>query len=378
MSFFNHPLSSGFHPKTVIDVTQEEGIFISSHEIVRTVKIMAQLIKKTSERITICHPGAIFLIQKKLAHCSRRIGFDLQACHEISLAGAELAASVLYQGGGGELLISILPENSGIQLETRDRVKTKKENGGAGYNLELLKQFMDDVEVSKTANGDKTTSLSCYRFLTTAIRPSKTCPLEIGVASRSSCQQSNSGDSFVIRPSINTLLVGIITILCNGSTAHRAIQKLRQYVLHNYDKPFKQIFQGADKVCKRTPGASMSLVRLDWTAQPLKMTYGCVGNIEARFNFGPQDYLPLRDGILGKNAPAPFISTQHFPISKTLFLFSEGLSGHWEEDNYSKIENKPAGEIARVMLNKLSKKSHNATLMVVKPIISKGVPLLQT
>jgi phosphoserine phosphatase RsbX len=343
---------------------------------------MAEQIDETSQRMVIGHPEAISLTQKKVAHIAKCIGFDHRTCYEISMASSELADNILYRGGGGELHITPLPNNSGIQLESWDLGAAQLtpnndiSTNSHGYKLELIKKLMDAVHTSPSNKVKSGNYFSCHRFLTTAIRPSKSCPLEIGVASHPAPGVSNDKESFVIKSSTNTLLIGIINGLGNGKVAHQAAQKLRQYVLRHYQKPLNKIFTGANKVCKKSPVAGMSLVRLDWSVQPLKMTYGSIGNIEARFNFGPKENLPSQKGILGKKGAKPFIASQRFPIPKTLFLYSDGISPLLEKCNYNTLENKPAGEIARVMLKRLSKKS-NATLMVVKPVVTKGVPFLE-
>ena len=70
--------------------------------------------------------------------------------------------------------------------------------------------------------------------------------------------------------------------------------------------------------------------------------------------------LPVRRGIVGKNAPAPVIYEQSFDPGETLFLFSDGITSHWPMDEFTHLQGKSANETAQIMLTTLAKENDDA------------------
>ncbi len=131
------------------------------------------------------------------------------------------------------------------------------------------------------------------------------------------------------------------------------------------------MFRGAGYACRGTRGVVLALARFDW--MPPKLTFGNVGNIEARVVNTPQPlHLPVRRGIVGGNAPAPMVTTHGWDMNDILVLHSDGVKSHWQWTDFASAAHRPAAAIAQKLLDSLAREEDDATVLVVKK--GEGVP----
>ena len=331
-----------------------------------------------NKKIIIANAGDVSLARKIARELAESVGFDSILTQELILAASELAFNIINHAGRGEMLFVLLEgDKKGIQLETIDDgpgipdIEIAMTDGvtsgvSLGYGLGSINRIMDALDIRSPLTNGRGTRVCCKKYLPVEHVCHLPSPLSVGVGSRPYPGIPFNGDSFIVKHFGCNLLVGVIDGLGHGKFAHEASQRARQYVEKHYDQPFEMIFQGTGRACRSTRGVVMALVKFDWHIVPIKMTFGSIGNIEVRLQSGKASTLPVRRGIIGKNAPKPVIHEQSFDAGDTLFLFSDGITSHWPKDAFLDLKAKSADETARIMLNVLAKDNDDATLLIVK------------
>jgi serine/threonine protein phosphatase PrpC len=188
-----------------------------------------------------------------------------------------------------------------------------------------------------------------------------------------------NGDTFVIKSGSGSVLLGVIDGLGHGPAAHIAAETARQFVESHFDQSLPAIFLGVDRACRTTRGVVMALARFDFgvnsfspsssskSLPEIKLTFASIGDVEARVfgNPGPVNFM-IRRGVLGGGAPNA-VATEHSWDSRSiLVLHSDGLSSHWQWQDYPGIANLPAILISQQLLLKLAKEDDDATIIVIK------------
>lgn len=334
------------------------------------------------KRILVTNAGDVCLARKIVRELGESVGFDSLLIQELVLAASELAFNLINHAGQGEMCFLLLEgEKRGIQMETLDQgpgipdIEIAMTDGvssgnSLGYGLGSINRIMDVLDICSPVTNGRGTRICCKKYLPVEYVSHGYSPLSVGVGSRPYPGMRDNGDSFIVKYFGCRLLVGVIDGLGHGTFAHEAAQRARQYVEKHYDQPFEKIFQGTGRACRSTRGVVMALVKFDWDTLPIKMTFASVGNIEVRLQNGNTGALPVRRGIIGKNAPAPIIHEQSFDPGETLFLFSDGITSHWPRDEFLDLKEKSVDEAARIMLTTLAKENDDATLLIVKSNLS--------
>ena len=76
--------------------------------------------------------------------------------------------------------------------------------------------------------------------------------------------------------------------------------------------------------------------------------------------------LMVRRGVVGKNAPAPFITENDWHPNDILALHSDGISTHWAWQDFMQYADYPAQIIAEHIYNATQKDHDDATIVIVK------------
>ncbi len=339
---------------------------------------MVEVMVQDKKKIFVANSGDISLARKIVRELGERVGFDSALVHELVLVAGELASNLIRHADHGEMSFTLLGgEEKGIELETLDDgpgipdIEIAMTDGvtsgtSLGYGLGSINRIMDFLEVHSPVTNGRGTRICSRKYLPVIHVCRLPCPLSVGVTSRPFPGMRHNGDSFIIKHFGCQLLVGVIDGLGHGKFAYDAAQRARQYVEKHYDQPFERLFQGTGRACRSTRGVVMALVKLDWSSLPIKMTFGSIGNIDARLWHGNAGSLPVRRGIIGKNAPSPKVHEQSYDLNDTLFLFSDGITSHWQMEKFLHLQTESAGEMARIMLEFLAKDDDDATLLIVK------------
>ena len=331
------------------------------------------------QTLDIRHESDVFRAREIGRATAEAIGFTAVNCEEIALVMIELATNLLQHAGGGELSLAAVSDNerAGLEIESSDKgpgiadvdlalTDRYSTTGSRGTGLGAVNRLMDELAIT-SPRGDGT-RITCRKWLRNHPVSIRTCPLEVGVATRTRMVGEPNGDTFVVRGWDESLLVGVIDGLGHGQHAYRAAQAARQYVEGHYDRPLDQIFSGAGRACHATRGVVMALARFDWGCG--RLSFASVGNIETLI-FPTNRALSLlaRRGIVGLNAPNAVVA-EHAWVPGTLFiLHSDGLRPRRDWNDIPGLTDRPAPAMATELLRLMNRDDDDATVLVVRNAI---------
>ena len=330
----------------------------------------------TSKTVQVVHDSDVGATRRAARRLADAMGFEPTAAEEIVLAVSELATNLVKHGRGGTLTLSpaSVNERTGISIEASDQgpgianidlvlADGFSTTGSLGDGLGAVNRLMDEFEVKSAPRCG--TRIVCRKWLRERPCRAGPCPLDIGAASRPHGMETVNGDAFVIKSWGESVLVGVIDGLGHGEHAHRAALAARDYVEAHFDLPLDQTFRGVDRACRGTRGVVMALARIDWAQG--RIVSASVGNIEARvFPASKVNYVEIRRGVIGLNAPNPVVKENPWPVENVLILYSDGLRTHWTWKDFPDLPDKPASEIAQTLLRALAKDDDDATVVAVR------------
>lgn len=330
--------------------------------------------------VEVNHDSSVGEARRAARTMAADLGFGPEASEEIAIAVTELATNLIKHARGGTLTLTPLSEGGriGLEVESRDsgpgiadveqalgdRYSTARSRG---TGLGAVNRLMDELDiVSRRGSG---TRIVCRKWLREHQPSARPCPLAFGVATRPRPSEKLNGDAFVVVRWAESVLVGIIDGLGHGQFAHRAAQTARQYVETHFDLPLEQIFRGTGRACRATRGVVMALARFDWGQG--RLVFASVGNIAARV-FPPSEAsrFVVRRGVIGLNAPRAVVTEQPWPLDHVLVLHSDGVSTRWGWNDLPGWMSRPAVAMAQDLLQAKAKDEDDATVIVVRNVIS--------
>ena len=326
--------------------------------------------------IEVRHESGVGEARRAAKAASAELGFSPGAGEEIALATTELATNLIKHAAGGTLTLTQLSSAGRVGLEIEsadngpgiadvdqalaDRFSTA---GGRGTGLGAVNRLMDELDIASTPGTG--TRIVCRKWRWDYEASSRPCPLAAGVATRSRNLDPANGDAFVVKHWAESLLVGVIDGLGHGLAACSAARAAQVYVESHIDLPLDEIFRGADRACRATRGVVMALARFDWGRG--RMAFASVGNIEVRV-FPPSKLFKfsIRRGVVGFNAPRALVTEYPWPPDHVFVLHSDGLTDHWDWEDFQGLTPLAAPAIAKELLRSLAKDDDDATVAVVK------------
>jgi len=317
---------------------------------------------------------AIRRIAKEMAH---DMGFNECDREEISLVVSELASNIIKYAERG--IITLTPvcneQCEGLMIEAEDDGEGFNEHtsmkdgvstsGTLGVGLGAVNRLMDEFDILQREDHSGT-RIVCKRWLHDNSNRGEHCPFEYGIFSRPKPGETANGDTFIIKNIRGATLVGVIDGVGHGILASQAANAARQYVERHAELPLLEIFRGVDRACASTRGVVMALVILDWKKNTFR--YASVGNIEVKvLSHGHEKpKFIVRRGIVGKHAPAPVVTENVWHSGNILALHSDGISTHWQWQDFEQYDNHPAQVIAEEIYKSTQKYHDDATIVIVK------------
>jgi anti-sigma regulatory factor (Ser/Thr protein kinase)/serine/threonine protein phosphatase PrpC len=327
--------------------------------------------------MVISSPAEVIAIRRISREMAKNIGFSEPIQEEIVLVVSELATNIIKYANRGIVTLTpvSLEGQNGLMIEAADSGPGFNENialkdgfsssGTLGCGLGAVNRMMDEFDIHINENDQSGTRIVCKRWLRSKSSFSGRCPFDFGIVSRPKPGEDVNGDSFVIKHGNGQSLVSVIDGVGHGRLAHHAAQAARHYIEDHDELPFLDIFRGVERACRSSRGVVMALASFDWAN--MKLTYASVGNIEVKV-FGAEEKFKfiVRRGIVGKNAPNPVITENNWQPNYALALHSDGLSTHWNWDDFSRQSDKSAQVMAEHMHRSLKKDNDDTTLIIVK------------
>lgn len=329
----------------------------------------------TPHRIPVSHPSDGSIARHAAKELARNLGFEPLHCEEILLVVSELVSNLIRYATQGILVLVPIQDQDrqGIRVESIDQgpgipdvelaiTDGFSTSGNLGNGLGTVNRLMDEFKI--TSHPGQGTHIICKRWLRVE-HVTQDCPLEFGVASRPHPGMTLNGDAFTIKRWGHYVLVAVIDGLGHGQYAHRAARTAQDYVNRHYDQSLPELFRGTGRACRATRGVVMALARFNW--QQNTLTFATIGNIEARIveSSTPVRFL-IRRGIIGSNAPSPTVTEHPWYNHYILILHTDGLSTHWQWEDFPQLAQTSATRIAQELIRKLAKQNDDATVVVVR------------
>jgi negative regulator of sigma-B (phosphoserine phosphatase) len=174
-----------------------------------------------------------------------------------------------------------------------------------------------------------------------------------------------SGDSYLIRPFPNGVLVAAVDGLGHGPDAAASAQVAVSVLEANADQPVVSLVRSCHQALRGMRGVVMSLATFNKTEST--MTWLAVGNVEGRLlhaNQGqPAESLLMRGGIVGNNLPPLLAITVPVSSGDILIFASDGIRNDFAENLNV---NTPPQQLASDILTRFNKSKDDSLVVVAR------------
>lgn len=266
-----------------------------------------------------------------------RASIDATTSTELTEDVAAMASDVGLGDGSAEEIVSIVTDRQNadrqvsvahVQGEETDRVRVVVE--GAAEDTVLTLTPFNKAQFVETVTGTFRDNVPTVTADWTPTREEKglPCTYDIAAATRPHPESKDNGDGVFIHRNSQSVLCCVIDGLGHGTRAKEARVAAVEAVESMVDRPIEPIFNGTNEACTGTRGVVMALLRID--LEDDTVTYGSVGNVEARTDDDAfPSFVPKR-GVIDGHMPAPIVSNGSFPDGGSLVMYSDGIESQWE------------------------------------------------
>ncbi len=179
------------------------------------------------------------------------------------------------------------------------------------------------------------------------------------------CQGEDvSGDTVVLRPLEDGLLVAIVDVLGHGRDAHELALVIEELLGRYGSADVAATMTNLHEQIKASRGAAVGLCAID-TAEG-RAVYVGTGNTVMR-RFGKTDTrLMSQDGILGQNMRTPRPQTLQLEPEDLIVLYTDGVSDRFTADDYPSISSQAPKDIVRTIIERFGKDYDDAACIAVR------------
>jgi phosphoserine phosphatase RsbX len=193
-------------------------------------------------------------------------------------------------------------------------------------------------------------------------------PVEWGVAQRALPGESVCGDTHVVLPHGDSVLLAVIDGVGHGPEAAQASELAAAILRSAPDQGVQLHFQRCHVSLAHSRGAVMTLA--DFNAHRQTLTLCGVGNVEAMlYRFAAKAGVPLeerallRGGVVGGHLPEPYASVLPVYSGDVLVMMSDGLRSDLTREQALRLAPQ---RLADWLLEKNSKGTDDALVLVVR------------
>jgi hypothetical protein len=171
------------------------------------------------------------------------------------------------------------------------------------------------------------------------------------------------GDTGIIKEFDHKVFIGIIDVAGHGKEAYEIAVISKKYLENNYHKDLIVIMKGLHEHLKGTRGAVAGLCLLDLITGELK--YVGTGNITARILGINTVRIVSRPGIVGYAIRTIREERMKLHNNDVLLLYTDGVKGHFELEDYPELLQDDARTIATNIINEFGKKNDDAACIAL-------------
>ncbi len=188
--------------------------------------------------------------------------------------------------------------------------------------------------------------------------------MKFGSASRPVHGSKYNGDMYLIKEFNNKVLISVIDGLGHGEAAAVASSKCVKCIEEHYDLGLEEIFKYCDIELRKTNGAVMGMLYIDFERSIL--SFAGVGNISAFVIGSKPVHFISRDGIVGYNMPRIKENKHPYNAGDTILMHSDGISSKVGRSPASILLKKDVREAADEIMKLFGKDEDDATVIVAR------------
>lgn len=303
------------------------------------------------------------------------LGFSQMKQGQVGIVVTEMASNLVYHAHDGTLLIQNIKQNQHLGIEIisldkgpgieniseclRDGYSTK-ETSGTG--LGAISRLSNCFEIYSDQVG---TALLVQMWDSSSVLKNTKERLVIGGICLPKKGEEVSGDSWATILQPHRTLFMIADGLGHGSLAAQAsLEAVRIFKKQENESP-KAIIEAAHPALRNTRGAALAVAEIDFEQQSLR--FAGVGNISgAVFTVQGNYSMVSYNGTVGYEMRKLQEFTYQWPKDGVLIMHSDGLTSHWQLDNYRGLAAKHSSLIAGVLYRDFHRGRDDVTVLVAK------------
>jgi anti-sigma regulatory factor (Ser/Thr protein kinase) len=314
---------------------------------------------------------------------AKRLDFDETATGRVAIIISELASNLVKHAAGGKVLVRPLEDHGRTGLEIlaidkgpgmadlaaslRDGTSTA---GTSGTGLGAIQRLSDHFGVYTRPHGGVLILSRIWPQAPLNRRPGE---LQIGGVSLRKAGEDVCGDGWAALPLEKGCLIAVVDGVGHGLPAHEAAEAAIRISRENRAVEPDRLLYLAHAALRSTRGAAMAAARIDLRAG--RLTFAGIGNISARVvsPSGSQHLVSL-NGTVGHSMRQVRPFTYNWPPSALLLLHSDGLTSHWDLDDYSGLSERDPTLVAGVLCRDHRRMHDDVTVVVAKQSDGRGGP----
>jgi len=326
-------------------------------------------------RLHVREISAVAEARREVTGLARRVGFDASEIGRVALVVTEAATNLVKHTPQGQVLarafdrdgvaaIEVLALDQGpgitnIGESLRDGYSTA---GSPGTGLGAIKRLSDEFDIySTTGKGSALFAQLWSRRPASGNRPA---PLEIGAVCVAQPGEVACGDAWAVEWRGGHCVILVVDGLGHGADAAAAsMAAVNALRTHPQLAPAAMI-EFAHGALRGTRGAALAVADLDLVGE---VRYAGVGNIAGvALAPGVARHMVSYSGIVGHEARK--IQEFVYPWSQdtVLVMHSDGLSTHWNLDQYPGLASRHPSLIAGVLYRDFTRGRDDVAVVVAK------------
>ena len=288
----------------------------------------------------------VAVIKRDVRTLASRLGFSTSRMGEMDIIIAELTSNLLKYAQAGELLVRVIPGDTGIEFISADkgpgmidttRMKTDgvSTGGSLGQGLGAIERLADLFQLYSLPGWG---TIGLVRVFLVPPKPPVTPALAtVQALLVSKVDQTPCGDGFYQKLTTSSLRIFLGDGLGHGLPAHKAVAQATQTMVEQRDNSPATWLTAIHRAAIGTRGLVGTAAIFNFVSR--KWTICGVGNI--RTQLCGQSYTKsymAQNGILGYNMPRVLLE-QELPYEpgQYLVMASDGIQTRWNPARYPNV-----------------------------------------
>ena len=267
-------------------------------------------------------------------------GLDESLRSDVGIVATELATNLVRHGGGGQLIVRPLEQQSGIEMLAVDRGPGMRDieeclrdgyssAGSLGHGLGAVRRIGTSFDAYSVPDQG---TVVVVRVAGKRLPPSGAEPVTAGVCVAKS-GEGESGDGWTTVTSGTRVAVCVVDGLGHGPAAAEAAAAGRGAFVHAAAGTPAEMLEGLHLALRPTRGAAVAVAIADAGAELVR--FAGIGNVGGTILMpGGQRSLVSHNGIVGHQMPRVREFEYPWPLGSSLVLYTDGVRSQWRIDSY--------------------------------------------